>query len=89
MFDEAERWSGTAEAVLQRMGGHELLRAWLLNNIGAVRGMRGERGAALLAQQQAMALKERALGHDHPDVGVSEGNIAVELAGLSRVTRRR
>jgi serine/threonine protein kinase len=84
MHDEAERWSGTAEAVLQRIGGHELLRAWQLNNIGAVRGLRGERGAALLAQQQALALKEKALGRDHPDVGVSEGNIAVELAGLSR-----
>ena len=84
MFEEAERWSGTAEAVLQRMGGHELLRAWQLNNIGAVRGLRGDRGAALLAQQQALALKEKALGRDHPDVGVSEGNIAVELAGLAR-----
>ena len=40
--------------------------------------------AALQAQQQALALKEKALGHDHPDVGVSEGNIAVELAGLAR-----
>ena len=84
MFEEAERWSGTAEAVLQRMGGHELMRAWQLNNIGAVRGLRGERGAALLAQQQALALKEKALGRDHPDVGISEGNIAVELAGLGR-----
>jgi eukaryotic-like serine/threonine-protein kinase len=84
LFDEAERWSGTAEAVLQRMGGHELLHAWQLNNIGAVRGLKGEREAALRAQQQAILLKQRALGHDHPDVGVSEGNIAVELAGLAR-----
>jgi len=84
LYEEAERWSGIADAVLQRIGGHELLRAWQLNNIGAVRGLRGERGAALLAQQQALALKEKALGHDHPDVGVSEGNIAVELAALSR-----
>jgi serine/threonine protein kinase len=83
-FDEAERWSRTAEAVLQRLGGHELLRAWQLNNIGAVYGLRGQGQAALLANQKALALKERALGRDHPDVGISEGNIAVELAGLSR-----
>ena len=83
-FDEAERWSGTAEAVLQRLGGHELLRAWQLNNIGAVRGLRGDREARAAAQQQALALKEKALGRDHPDVGVSEGNISVELAGLAR-----
>ena len=44
MFEEAERWSGTAEAVLQRLGGHELLRAWHLNNIGAVRGLRATTG---------------------------------------------
>jgi tetratricopeptide (TPR) repeat protein len=31
-----------------------------------------------------MALKEKYFLNDHPDVGVSEGNIAVELAGLSR-----
>ena len=73
MFEEAERWSGTAEAVLQRMGGHELLRAWQLNNIGAVRGLRGDHEAALLAQQQALALKEKALGRDHPDVGDLRG----------------
>jgi serine/threonine protein kinase len=83
-FDEAERWSRTAEAVLQRLGGHELLRAWQLNNIGAVRGLRGQSAAALLADQNALALKERALGRDHPDVGISEGNIAIELSGLSR-----
>jgi tetratricopeptide (TPR) repeat protein len=84
MFDEAERWSGTAEAVLERLGGHELMRAWQLNNIGAVRGLRGERLAALQAHQQALGLKEKALGRDHPDVGISEGNLANELAGLGR-----
>jgi serine/threonine protein kinase len=83
-FDEAERWSGTAEAVLQRLGGHELLRAWQLNNIGTVRGLKGDRLAALQALQQSLVLKEKALGHDHPDVGVAEGNIAVELEALSR-----
>src|SRR5262245_35359139 len=83
-FDEAERWSGTAEAVLQRVGGHELLRAWQLNNIGTVRGLKGDRAAALQALQQSLVLKAKALGHDHPDVGVAEGNIAVELQALSR-----
>jgi tetratricopeptide (TPR) repeat protein len=83
-FEEAERWSGTAEAVLQRVGGHELLRAWQLNNIGAVRGLQGHLEAAMQAEQRSLALKETALGRDHPDVGITEGNISVELAGLSR-----
>jgi eukaryotic-like serine/threonine-protein kinase len=84
MFAEAERWSSTAEAVLQRLGGHELMRAWQLNNIGAVRGLRGDHAAELLAQQQAVSLKEKALGRDHPDLGISEGNLAIALAGLGR-----
>ena len=82
-YDEAERWSKTAEAVLQRIGGHELLRAWLLNNMGSVLYMRGERQAALRVQQEGLALKEKALGREHPDVGVSEGNLAIALAELA------
>ncbi len=82
-FEEAERWSKTAEAVLQRIGGHELLHAWLLNNMGSVLYMRGERQAALRLQTEALALKEKALGREHPDVGVSEGNLAIALAELA------
>jgi tetratricopeptide (TPR) repeat protein len=82
-FDEAERWSKTAEAVLRRIGGHELLHAWLLNNMGSVLYMRGERQAALRLQTEALALKEKALGREHPDVGVSEGNLAIVLAELA------
>jgi serine/threonine protein kinase/tetratricopeptide (TPR) repeat protein len=83
-FDEAQRWAKNAEAVLQRLGAHEQLRAWLLNNLGGIYEMRGEREAALRAQQDALSLKQKALGEDHPDVGASEGNLAVVLEALGR-----
>jgi eukaryotic-like serine/threonine-protein kinase len=83
-FDEAQQWARNAEAVLQRVGGHELLHAWLLNNLGGMYEMKGEGEAALRAQQEALTLKEKALGHDRPDVGVSEGNLAVVLEALGR-----
>ena len=83
-FDEAHRWARNAEAVLQRLGGHELLHAWLLNNLGGMYEMQGEGEAALRSQQAALALKEKALGRDRPDVGVSEGNVAVVLEALGR-----
>ncbi len=35
-YAEAQRWARYAEAILQRLGGHDLLQAWLLNNLGAV-----------------------------------------------------
>jgi serine/threonine protein kinase/tetratricopeptide (TPR) repeat protein len=82
-FEAAERWSRTAEAVLQRIGGHELLHAWLLNNMGSSIYMSGDRQGALRVWQRALALKEKALGREHPDVGVSEGNIAIALGELS------
>ncbi len=83
-FDEAERWAKNAEAVLQRLGGHEQLRAWLLNNLGGICEMRGDGAGALKAHEEALALKEKALGREHPDVGASEGNLAVALQALGR-----
>ncbi|HVV53629.1 MAG TPA: tetratricopeptide repeat protein, partial [Polyangia bacterium] len=81
---DAQRWARNADAILKRLGGHDLLRAWLLNNRGALFELRGERGEALQVHQEALALKERALGRDHPDVGISEGNVAEVLTALGR-----
>jgi tetratricopeptide (TPR) repeat protein/tRNA A-37 threonylcarbamoyl transferase component Bud32 len=81
----ADRWARLANGVLSRVGGHELQRAWLLNN-QAVLGP----GAAGHAEEQvgalvaAAALKTKVLGPDNPDVGITEGNIAVVLQELGR-----
>jgi serine/threonine protein kinase/tetratricopeptide (TPR) repeat protein len=83
-FSEGQRWAKTADGVLERLGGHELLRAWLLNDVGNVLEAQGDKDAAVRAQQQGLELKQRALGSDHPDVGISEGNLAVALQGLGR-----
>jgi serine/threonine protein kinase/tetratricopeptide (TPR) repeat protein len=83
-YADAQRWAKYADAILQRLGGHVLLQAWLANNLGGLFEIRGEREAALRMQQQGLALKERALGRDHPDVGISEGNLAVVLTMLGR-----
>jgi tetratricopeptide (TPR) repeat protein len=56
----------------------------LLNNLGAIYELQGEREQALRASSEGLALKERALGRDHPDVALSEGNLAVELEVLGR-----
>ena len=83
-FTDAQRWARTAEAVLQRISGHELLQAWLLNDIGCMYDTQGDHEAAVRAMTDGLAMKERALGHDHPDVGGSEGNLGVLLQGLGR-----
>jgi tetratricopeptide (TPR) repeat protein len=81
---DAQTWAKTADAVLRRMGGHELLQAWLLNDLGAVYVFHGHRDEGLQANLDAVAMKEKALGKDHPDVGVSEDNVAIALAEVGR-----
>jgi serine/threonine protein kinase/tetratricopeptide (TPR) repeat protein len=83
-YADAQLWAKYAQAILRRLGGHELQQAWLLNNVGPVYELQGEREQALRATQDGLALKERALGRDHPDVGISEGNLAVVLQALGR-----
>jgi serine/threonine protein kinase/tetratricopeptide (TPR) repeat protein len=81
---EAELWAKEAESVLHRLGGHELLQAWLLNDLGVVKSQGGDKQSFLRLEQEAMALKEKALGPNHPDIGVSEGNLANALQELGR-----
>jgi eukaryotic-like serine/threonine-protein kinase len=83
-FPEAQRWVRAAQAVLERLGGHELQRAWLLNNLGGIAELQGKKEEALRAQTEALQLKEKALGPEHPDVGISEGNLAIVLQDLNR-----
>jgi tetratricopeptide (TPR) repeat protein len=83
-YVDAQRWAKYADAILQRLGGHDLLQAWLLNNLGGLDEIHGEWEESLRMQQEALALKERALGPDHPDVGISEGNLSVVLTALGR-----
>jgi tetratricopeptide (TPR) repeat protein len=81
-FEDADRWANAAQSVLERLGGHDLLQAWLLNDIGCVYYLKGRKDAAVKAMKEGLALKERALGSDHPDVGLSEGNLGLALKDL-------
>ena len=83
-FEEAHHWAKTAEAVLERLGGHDLLRAWLFNDLGCVLELEGRMEESAHAQQQALSLKGKVLGPDHPDLGTSEVNLAISLQELGR-----
>jgi tetratricopeptide (TPR) repeat protein len=83
-YAEAHRWASTADAVLRRLGGHDLQRAWLLNNLAGVEGLQGRKEEQLRFDEEALTLKQKAWGPDHPDVGISEGNVSVALEDLGR-----
>jgi tetratricopeptide (TPR) repeat protein len=83
-FAGGDRWASEADAVLRRLGGHDLQRAWLLNNLANVEGLRGHKEESLRFNEQALALKQRARGSDDPDVAISESNVAIALEDLGR-----
>ena len=80
---EASLWSESASAVLQRLGGHELLRAWLLNNLGCAE-LKRDGAAAVTYLSQAVAVKTRILGTDSVDVALSEANLGIVLQRVHR-----
>ena len=77
---EGKRWAQIASAILDRMGsGHERLRGWLATGYGAVMAASGDLAGAHKLFEQAVTLKERALGPEHPDVAISLSNLAITL----------
>jgi tetratricopeptide (TPR) repeat protein len=86
-FDAGEIWSRHAETVLARIGGHEIVRGWLFNNRGAMRATQGRLRDAVEDVHRAIAAKEKALGPDDPDVGISLVNVAIYLDELGETVR--
>ena len=83
-LEDSKRWFSTANAVLKRLGGHELLRAWALNNLGCAYAVHRDTEPGVQALEEGLALKKTLLGPDHPDVGRSEGNLGYVLEGAGR-----
>lgn len=54
----------------------ELLRTWMLNNIGGVYASQGDHERAADYIERALDAKRELLGEDHPDVAISTANLA-------------
>jgi tetratricopeptide (TPR) repeat protein len=83
-FEVAEIWRRHAETLLKRMGGHDQLWGWYFNNVAAVREVQGRLTDAVEDTRRAVEAKTRALGAGAPDVALSLGNLANQLAGLGK-----
>jgi len=83
--DAAEVWSRLAETLLERMGGHEIIWGWLLNNRSALRQGQGRPAEALEDARRAVETKEKVLGAAHPDLAYSLNNVALCLDGFGDV----
>jgi eukaryotic-like serine/threonine-protein kinase len=84
--DDSDRWARLATAILDRLGsGHSRTRAWALQNHALILLARGNFEGARAELEQAVALKEEALGKDHPDVAISLTALACALGELDRL----
>ena len=85
-FDLAETWCRHTEMLLRRMGEHDDLWGWYLNNRAAMRRAQGDLRRAIDDAREAIAAKARAFGSDSPDVGVTFSNLSgylVEAGSIS------
>jgi tetratricopeptide (TPR) repeat protein len=81
---QARRWMHQAQALLERIGGHDQLRAWMLSNYAAALYIAGKSEEAASEYFRALQIKERVLGKDHPDVAETLADLADQLQGLGR-----
>jgi tetratricopeptide (TPR) repeat protein len=82
--EDTERWWHMSEATLRRIGGHERLQVWMNTNLGGALEESGQPNEALARHQLALAIGERALRPDDPDLMRIHGNISNALIGLNR-----
>ncbi|MFL5307238.1 MAG: protein kinase domain-containing protein [Polyangia bacterium] len=74
-----DAWTEIATTLLTRVGGHELLWAWLAQNRGAVLDKEGRFHEALAQMREALRRKRALLPPSHPDIETSLVTLAGEL----------
>lgn len=75
--EEGRRWAELAQATLDGAGGDEALQAGLLNVKGMLAHRRGQEEEAARHLQQALTIRKRLLGPEHPEVAAVINNIAL------------
>jgi len=73
-----------AATVAVEAAGDELLRAWLLNNLGILASEESRDDAAQEYFEDALDIKTRLLGPDHVDVGIALSNLGAMLTNAER-----
>ena len=82
-FEEADDWAAQADAALQRIGGHDRLRAWLEMHVAINGRLQGRYDDALAHDRRALELKQRS-GASRGEIARSLNNQAVLLQDMGR-----
>jgi serine/threonine protein kinase/tetratricopeptide (TPR) repeat protein len=70
-FEVAEVWSRYAEALLRRLGSHDLLWGWYYHNRASIQQMQGRLADSVESAQRAVEFKTRARGPRSFDVAIT------------------
>jgi len=82
------RWEPMAEALVARLGaGHDRIAGWLHEAMGLMRTREGDYPRAAAEFELALALKERALPSNHPDIAISLRSIALTQLEMGEGTQ--
>jgi eukaryotic-like serine/threonine-protein kinase len=77
---ESEVWAQLTHAIIDRLGpGYSRIRGWAYHGEATIRVRQHDTAAARPLAERAIALKQEALGRDHPDVGMSLVTLGVIL----------
>lgn len=81
-YEEGLRWGRHIDVALSTLGEPEtgLRRALSLTHLANIHHARGDYSEALDLHARALAIREQALGPEHPDVAISLNNLAVTHA---------
>jgi len=82
-FEEADDWASQADATLQRIGGHQQMRAWLEMHVAVNRRLQGRYDEALVHDRRALELKQQS-GASRGEIARSLNNQAVILQDMGR-----
>jgi tetratricopeptide (TPR) repeat protein/tRNA A-37 threonylcarbamoyl transferase component Bud32 len=82
--DASRQWATLAGAAMERAGKNDALEAELDDRLGTLALAGKKNDEALAYFTQSLALLEKGLGGDHPEMAIAYNNIGVALAKLGR-----
>ena len=83
--EESDRWANLAHSILDRITDRQpRIRAWILQNQGIALCRHRDPNAARPLLEEALALKEAAVGRNHPDVARTVTALAAVMTELGR-----
>ncbi|MGA9522011.1 MAG: tetratricopeptide repeat protein, partial [Myxococcaceae bacterium] len=85
----AREWAEVPRAKVARLGGHARIESSLLNSMGAMSLSESNGPEALAHFERALALRQKELPPDHPEIAAALNSVGVALLAMERLPEAR